>query len=75
MDKPAPAADCTATAAARLAREHDAHTLAAALVERLRADGCTDLARAIVAVLDAHGAPTGDAILTSPPNPHKASQG
>jgi hypothetical protein len=85
MAKPAP--DChdtdtdTDTAAARLAREHDARTLAAALLARLRADGRGTLAATLAAVFGEGGIidpiprkPEGDLILTSPPNPHRAGQ-
>ena len=52
---------------ARLAAENDARTLAAALVERLRADGRHDAAAALVAVL------SGEAVAIidpTPPYPH-----
>jgi hypothetical protein len=53
--------------AACLAREHDARTLAAALVARLRADGRTELADAVVAMLP------GGFIDGTPPHPHRGA--
>jgi hypothetical protein len=47
---------------ARLAREHDAPTLAAALVARLRADGRPELAAALVSMLSLN---------PNPPSPHR----
>ncbi len=53
--------------AARLAHEHDAATLAAALVARLRLDGRTEHAHAVFAML------SGEAVgilNPNPPDPH-----
>jgi hypothetical protein len=62
MSNQSPILDATI---ARLAQEHDAPTLAAALVARLRADGRADGATALVATLDDQGI-----IIAGPPNPH-----
>lgn len=52
---------------ARLAAENDARTLAAALVERLRADGRQDAAAALVAALASEAVGIID---PTPPYPH-----
>jgi hypothetical protein len=58
----------TPSPADRLAADHDAATLAAALVARLRAAGRADLAGAVVALLGSADAAFLD---PTPPNPHK----
>lgn len=60
------------TTTARLAREHDAPTLAAALVARLRADGRAELAAVVVAALSGDAGPHDDPILDpNPLHPHE----
>jgi hypothetical protein len=65
-----PAPTDTDTAPARLAQEHDARTLAAALVARLRADGREELAGAIVPLFSGEGALIG----STPPHPHREGE-
>ena len=69
-------AEAVKEAAAALAGEHDAHTLAAAFLARLSADGRADLARTLALTISVDvgvnveiGA-DGAIIITGPGNPH-----
>lgn len=72
MVNKSPIAPGTTDIAVRIAEEHDARTLAAALVARLHTDGRAELADAVVAALSGDA---GGIILGGPGNPHHPTEG